>query len=151
MKKVLCAALLTALLFASGCARTAREEPVHLVWWMLTGSETPADWPETEAALNAYSAEKIGVTCEFKYYDANQIALVSQTGEYFDIAFTCDWWNDFATNVSMGMFRNSHSWLMWSKHPLMSPSRIQTGDLPLFRSVKHCSMASCVPLPTRNP
>ena len=106
MKKILCAVLLTALLLASGCSRVSKDEPVHLVWWMLTSSEAPADWPETEAALNAYSAEKIGVTCEFKYYDSNQIALVSQTGEYFDIAFTSDLWNDFATNVSLGMFRD---------------------------------------------
>ena len=106
MKKVLIALLPVILLLVSGCGQVAKEEPVRLVWWMMTGSEAPADWPEVEAALNAYSAEKIGVTCEFKYYDANQIALVSQTGEYFDIAFTSDWWNDFATNVSMGMFRN---------------------------------------------
>ena len=107
MKRMLLAVLLAVLLLtASGCGRVAREEPVRLVWWMMTGSEAPADWPEVEAALNAYSAEKIGVTCEFKYYDANQIALVSQTGEYFDIAFTSDWWNDFATNVSLGMFRD---------------------------------------------
>ena len=36
-------------------------------------------------------------------------------------------------------------------HPLMSPSRIHSGDFPLFRSVKHCSIASCVLLPIRNP
>ena len=41
--------------------------------------------------------------------------------------------------------------LIWSKHPLMSPSRIHSGDFPLFRSVKHCSIASCVLLPIRNP
>lgn len=28
------------------------------------------------------------------------------------------------TCVSIGIFSMSHSWLMWSKHPLMSPSRI---------------------------
>ncbi len=106
MKKMLCLAVLLSLLLVSGCAPAKRDEPVHLVWWMMTSGEAPADWPEVEAALNAYSAEKIGVTCEFRYYDSNQIALVSQTGEYFDIAFTCDWWNDFATNVSLGMFRD---------------------------------------------
>ena len=107
MKRMLLAVLLAVLLLtASGCGRVAREEPVRLVWWMMTGSEAPVDWPEVEEALNAYSAEKIGVTCEYRYYDANQIALASQTGEYFDIAFTSDWWNDFATNVSLGMFRN---------------------------------------------
>ena len=107
MKRILCLLMVFALLpLLSACAPAQEKTPVHLVWWMMTGSEAPVDWPEVEEALNAYSAEKIGVTCEFKYYDASQIALVSQTGEYFDIAFTSDWWNDFATNVSQGMFRD---------------------------------------------
>lgn len=107
MKRILC--LLAALLLtglAAGCTPAADSGPVHLIWWIMTGSEAPADWPEVEEALNAYSAEKIGVTCEFRYYDQNQIALVSQTGEYFDIAFTSDTWNDFDTNMAAGMFRN---------------------------------------------
>ena len=53
--------------------------------------------------------------------------------------------------VSIGIFSTSHWWLIWSKHPFMSPSRIHWGDFALFRSVKHCSMASCVLLPMRNP
>jgi ABC-type glycerol-3-phosphate transport system substrate-binding protein len=38
--------------------------------------------------------------------DESQVAIATQTGEYFDIAFTCDWWNDYATNVAAGMFRD---------------------------------------------
>ena len=107
MKRILCLLVSVLLLFlASGCAPRAKQEPVHLVWWMLTSSEAPVDWPEVEEALNAYSAEKIGVTCEYKYMDSTQIALATQTGEYFDIAFTCDWYNDYATNVAAGMFRD---------------------------------------------
>ena len=105
MKK-LC--VLLALILALGACgpALAAEKPVHLVWWIITSSEAPVDWPEVEEALNAYSAEKIGVTCEFKFYDSSQLALASQTGEYFDIAFTSDFWNDFASSVSMGMFRD---------------------------------------------
>ena len=107
MKRILCLLVSVLLLFlASGCAPRAKQEPVHLVWWMLTSSEAPVDWPEVEEALNAYSAEKIGVTCEFHFYDASQVALAAQTGEYFDITFTSDYWNDFATNVPLGMFRD---------------------------------------------
>ena len=107
MKKLLCLALGFLLLWTGIlCPALAEKKPVHLIWWIMTGSEAPVDWPEVEEALNAYSAEKIGVTCEFRYYDSNQIALVSQTGEYFDITFTSDSWNDFATNLSLGMFRN---------------------------------------------
>ena len=55
-------------------------------------------------ALNKYSKEKIGVTCEYKFYDAGQVALAMSSGEPFDLCFTCDWFNDFATNASDGMF-----------------------------------------------
>ena len=105
MKKVL-ALLLAAVMMLSMCSFAAAEEPVKLVWFMYTASEMPIDWPEVEEALNAYSAEKIGVVCEYKYMDESQVAIATQTGEYFDIAFTCDWWNDYATNVAAGMFRD---------------------------------------------
>ena len=105
MKKVL-ALLLAAVMMLSLCSFAAAEEPVKLVWFMYTASEMPIDWPEVEEVLNAYSAEKIGVVCEYKYMDESQVAIATQTGEYFDIAFTCDWWNDYATNVAAGMFRD---------------------------------------------
>ena len=105
-RKLLCCAL--ALLLLTACAPRGEERPAHLVWWVMTSGEAPVDWPEVQEALNAYSAEKIGVTCEFKFYDATQLALVSQTGEYFDIAFTSDYWNDFATNVLFSSLTISH-------------------------------------------
>ncbi|MBR3016106.1 MAG: ABC transporter substrate-binding protein [Clostridia bacterium] len=105
MKKIL-ALILAAVMMLSMCSFAAAEEPVKLVWFMYTASEMPIDWPEVEEALNAYSAEKIGVVCEYKYMDESQVAIATQTGEYFDIAFTCDWWNDYATNVAAGMFRD---------------------------------------------
>ena len=105
MKKVL-ALILAAVMMLSLCSFAAAEEPVKLVWFMYTASEMPIDWPEVEEVLNAYSAEKIGVVCEYKYMDESQVAIATQTGEYFDIAFTCDWWNDYATNVAAGMFRD---------------------------------------------
>ncbi len=105
MKKTLSLLLALALLL-SMCSFAGAEakEPVHLVWWMGCTTEAPVDWAEVEAVLNDYSAEKIGVTCEFKYMTSDQIARATQTGEYFDIAFTCDWYNDFATNVADGLF-----------------------------------------------
>ncbi|MBR3107820.1 MAG: ABC transporter substrate-binding protein [Clostridia bacterium] len=103
MKKIL-ALILAAVMMLSMCSFAAAEEPVKLVWWMGCTSEAPIDWPEVEEALNAYSAEKIGVTCEFKYMTSDQISRAMETGEYFDICFTCDWYNDYATNVGNGMF-----------------------------------------------
>ena len=105
MKKILSLVLALAMML-SLCSFAAAEEPVHLVWFIFTDTVAPLDWAEVEPILNEYSAEKIGVTCEFKYMDSTQIATATQTGEYFDIAFTCDWWNDYATNVAAGMFRD---------------------------------------------
>ncbi|MBQ8095246.1 MAG: ABC transporter substrate-binding protein [Clostridia bacterium] len=102
MKKFLLLAL--ALVMLLSCTAAFADEPVHLVWWMGCTSDAPIDWAEVEDALNAYSAEKIGVTCEFKYMTSDQISRATDTGEYFDIAFTCDWYNDFATNAARGMF-----------------------------------------------
>ena len=105
MKKILSLILALVMVFSVCSFATAETtEPVHLIWFMYISNQAPIDWPEVEEALNAYSAEKIGVTCEFRYMDETQVALATQTGEYFDIAFTCDWWNDYATNVAAGMF-----------------------------------------------
>lgn len=105
MKKLV--ALLLAVLMLGSMATFASaeaKEPVNLVWWMGCTSEAPLDWAEVEAKLNEISAKEIGVTCTFKYMNPDQVALAMTTGEYFDITFTCDWYNDFATNVSNGMF-----------------------------------------------
>lgn len=103
MKKILSLVLALVMVLSLSSLAVA-DEPVKLVWWMGCSAEAPIDWAEVEAALNAYSAEKIGVTCEFKYMTADQISRAMETGEYFDICFTCDWYNDYATNVANGMF-----------------------------------------------
>ncbi len=77
---------------------------VNLVWVLYSEDSDIADWPEVEAALNAYSAEKIGVTCEFKYLDREDLSSSTLDGHDYDIVFTCDWWNDFAGNVAAGNF-----------------------------------------------
>lgn len=102
--KRLVALLLTVMMLVAAAPIAMAEEPVNLVWWLFTTSDAPVDWPEVEEKLNEISKREIGVTCTFKYMTAEQINLANQSGEYFDIAFTCDWYNDFATNVSNGMF-----------------------------------------------
>ncbi|GFI07378.1 hypothetical protein IMSAGC006_02135 [Muribaculaceae bacterium] len=48
--------------------------------------------------------------------------------------------------LSIGMCFISQSWLMWSKHPLMSPSRIHCGEYLFERRVWQRAIASAVPL-----
>lgn len=103
MKKLL-AILMAAVMLMACMGIASAEEPVKLTWWFFTSGDAPIDWPEVEAKLNEISREKIGVECEFKWLTSTQINTATQAGEYFDITFTCDWYNDFATNVSNGMF-----------------------------------------------
>ncbi|MCL2811224.1 MAG: DUF3502 domain-containing protein [Clostridia bacterium] len=103
MKKLLTLVVAVAMLL-SCVSFAAAEEPVKLVWWFGCTSEAPLDWAEVEEKLNEISLREIGVVCEFRYMDVNQVSLAMTTGEYFDITFTADWYNDFATNVFGGMF-----------------------------------------------
>src|SRR5208282_286569 len=53
--------------------------------------------------------------------------------------------------LSIGILSISHSWLILSKQPLMSPSRIHCEDVFRDNIIKHCSMASFVALSGLNP
>ena len=103
MKKIVTLLVAVAMLMTF-TSFAAAEEPVKLVWWLFCSSEAPLDWPEVEAKLNEISKREIGVECEFRYLNASQVPLAMTAGEYFDITFTCDWYNDFISNVSSGMF-----------------------------------------------
>ena len=103
MKKLLSLALALAMLLSLAGTASA-EEPIHLVWWVYTSGDAPIDTQMVVDAANAYSAEKIGVTVELIFKNEDQFNLGMQTGEYYDITFTCDWCNDFATNAYNEMF-----------------------------------------------
>ncbi len=59
--------------------------------------------------------------------------------------------NCASTFLSMGTLASSHSWLMWSKHPFMSPSRTYFGLAFLASSEKSLALASCALRPFLNP
>ena len=102
MKKLLALVLALVMLMAMGIA--SAEEPVKLTWWLFTSGDGPVDWQEVEDKLNEISIEKIGVEIDYEYKNFDQINLAMQSGEYFDLAFTCGWYNDYATNLANGMF-----------------------------------------------
>lgn len=80
------------------------KDTVKLVWCLYSDPAKLKDWPEVEKKLNEYSAEKIGVTCEFRYLDKDVMANSILDGHEFDIAYTCNFWNDFSKNVVSGNF-----------------------------------------------
>ena len=102
MKKLLALVLALVLLMAMGIA--SAEEPVKLTWWLFTSGDGPVDWQEVEDKLNEISIKEIGVEIDYEYKNFEQINMSMQSGEYFDLAFTCGWYNDFATNLAAGMF-----------------------------------------------
>jgi len=78
-------------------------EPVELIW--LMGGAAPTDQAKVEAKLNEISVKKLGVKMKTIYYeqdDALKLALTS--GEKWDIAFTCEWFNNYAVQAFAGYF-----------------------------------------------
>lgn len=90
----------------SGTNLADSKEVVKLVWILYSEPPKLQGWSEVEEALNEYSAEKIGVTCDFIYMGKDELGGAILDAHDYDIAFTCDWWNDFAHNVSAGNFRD---------------------------------------------
>lgn len=90
-------------------AESAEEaEPIHLVWWVYASSDVtiPKAMDEVLERANAMSAEKIGVTVELKFKNEEQFTQAMADGEYFDMAFTCDWCNCFDENARAGRYYN---------------------------------------------
>ena len=106
MKKLLSLILALVLTLSLGVAglANAQEEPIKLIWWVYTTGDALIDTPIVVEAANAYSAEKIGVTIDLIFKTAEQFNLGMTTGEYYDITFTCDWCNSFASNAYNEMF-----------------------------------------------
>lgn len=96
---LVCAALLS--LPASALA----EEPTRLTWWTYSASgEAPTALRDVLERANAISAEKIGVTVDLLMKTDSQVSLDLNTGEYYDMIFTCDWYNDFDGNAQLGYY-----------------------------------------------
>ncbi len=102
MKKSLSLILMLALLLAAGTAMA--DEPTKIIWWVYTSGDAPIDTEMVVEAANAYSVEKIGVAVELIFKNEEQFGLGMQTGEPYDMTFTCDWCNNFADNAYNGMF-----------------------------------------------
>jgi len=96
---LVCAALL------SLPASALDEEPTRLTWWTYSASgEAPTALREVLERANAISAEKIGVTVDLLMKTDSQVSLDLNTGEYYDMIFTCDWYNDFDGNAQLGYY-----------------------------------------------
>lgn len=107
MKKHLSLLLaLTLVLSLAGALFTAHaEEYVKLTWAQGTGADAPNDVAEVNEALNKITREKLGLEVDIVYLTNEQLNTKTQAGELYDMYFTCDWYNHFATAVNVtGLF-----------------------------------------------
>lgn len=109
MLLVLTAALLNGCGKKGGSSESAsagQQEIVNLKWYQI--GDTQEDLPKILEKVNEYTKEKIGVTVDIKQIsigDYNSKMLVStNTGEEFDLVFTCSWAHDYVANAQKGAF-----------------------------------------------
>lgn len=89
---------------SSETSETDGKEPVNLIWWTYDADFKKDDLAEIMQKANEISAEKIGVTVDLKYKNDEQLSLDLNTGEYYDMIFSCSWCNDFDGNARKGYY-----------------------------------------------
>lgn len=106
MKK-LASLVLALMLVLSVCSFAgAEDEIIKLTWAMGTSSTAPKDNAMVLEELNKISREKIGVEVDIQYFTNDQLQNSIQTGEVFDMYYTCSWYNNFNVAVSNKLFAN---------------------------------------------
>ena len=104
-------------------AAIAAAEAPELIWFMGLPGVVPSDQAMVEAALNEISVPMIGARMKTIFMDNQQTMLAMSSGEYFDIAFTCEWHNYYATQSYAGYFADITDLLpevtpaLWSDMP----------------------------------
>ena len=76
----------------------------ELIWLMGDPGTIPPDQAIVEEALNKLSIEAVGVKVKTIYYKDDAIKLAMSAGEDWDIAFTCEWYNNYAVQAAAGYF-----------------------------------------------
>ncbi len=68
----------------------------------------PADQSKVQDAINEYTAEKLGVKLDIVFTDFGDFdkkaQVVVNSGEDYDLIFTCAWANDYLSNARKGAF-----------------------------------------------
>mgnify|MGYP004683891131 FL=1 len=101
-------ALVGASIFA-GCSSTAtsKKSDVVTLKWYTIGSE-PKDLQLVEDEANKYLEEKIGVNIDMNFIDygeySQKLGVIINSGEAYDLAFTCSWAGDYLGNARKGAF-----------------------------------------------
>lgn len=82
------------------------DDVVELVWYQV--GDTQKDSQMVIDKVNEYITDKIGVKLKVNYVgwgDYNQkMQVIINTGDRWDMCFTCSWANDYLQNVTKGAF-----------------------------------------------
>lgn len=114
-KKLMTLTLVTVLASAfslTGCSdkeeatNTNTGQTTNLIWYTIGTPQK--DTEKVQAELNKYLKEKINTTVEIKQVDwgdySKKMQVVINSGEDYDICFTCSWANDYLPNARRGAF-----------------------------------------------
>ncbi|SHJ85932.1 carbohydrate ABC transporter substrate-binding protein, CUT1 family [Clostridium cavendishii DSM 21758] len=93
-----------------GCGKSAssdkKDEVVNLTWYTI--GQPQKDTEKVQEEINKYTKEKIGATVTIKSIDwgdyTKKMQVLTNSGEDYDIAFTCSWANDYLQNARKGAF-----------------------------------------------
>lgn len=103
--------MLTTSIALTGCgsekSASANEgETVKLTWYTI--GQTPKDLELVEDKANEYLKEKINATIDMKFIDygeyTQKMGVIINSGEPYDLAFTCSWANPYLENARKGAF-----------------------------------------------
>ncbi|MDZ5253357.1 ABC transporter substrate-binding protein [Clostridium sp. LIBA-8841] len=85
----------------------ASEEPVNLVWYVI--GDTQTDNEKVEEEVNKYIKDKINATVDIKHVSfgdyTQKMNVLANSGEEYDLAFTCSWAFPYLENARKGAFR----------------------------------------------
>lgn len=104
--------IMTSALGLTGCGNSSVKtkenvsKPVELVWYTIGVPQK--DTLKVQAEVNKYIKDKIGANVTIKQVDwgdyTNKLQVIINSGEEFDICFTCSWANDYLANARKGAF-----------------------------------------------
>ncbi|MGL4742526.1 MAG: ABC transporter substrate-binding protein [Sarcina sp.] len=89
-----------------GSEATSKDGITTLKWYTI--GQQPKDLSMVMAEANKYLGEKIGVNIEMNFIDygdyTQKMGVMVNTGENYDLAFTCSWAGDYLGNARKGAF-----------------------------------------------
>lgn len=98
---------------ASTDKEATTEEPVELTWYMF--GDEPTGTPEVQAALDAYTLEKLNATVDLNFVSPGEfnqkMSVIINSGENYDLTFTASWTNNYQSNAEKGAYREIDSLL----------------------------------------